>query len=157
MEKEKMINEAVERMEILGLLDLPEESIIRDFKENNTVYISRPRDLGVMTGVLYKPSQAEQKLIEKIEKEYEILVYHVIRNETNVGVMYAMLYVSGYEEEWRADRKALMDIGTGVAHPLACVWNAGFVEEDAEDLSEGFKEWGAISVIEGAGGLYMEF
>ena len=69
MEREKMINEAIERMEILELLDLSEESVISDFKENNIIYASSPMNLGVMVGVLYKLSDAERRLVRKIEKK----------------------------------------------------------------------------------------
>lgn len=153
MDRRKMIKEAVERMEMLDLLDLPEESIIREFKENQVVYVSRPKYLGVMTGVLYKLSDAERKLVQKIEEDHDILIYHAIRNETNIGVMYAFLYVSGNEKEWKMDRKMLENIDTDAAHPLAYVWNAGDIEVDADDLSDGFGEWGAVSVVKGEGGL----
>ncbi len=153
MNKKKMIKEAVKRMEILDLLDLPEESVIREFKEDQIVYVSRPMNMGVMVGVLYKLSDPERKLVRKIEKDHNILVYHVIRNETDIGVMYTLLYVSENEEEWKTDRKRLKDIETDAAHPLAYVWNTGCVEEDEEDLSEGYGEWGAVSIIKGEGGL----
>lgn len=153
MEREKMINEAIERMEILELLDLSEESVISDFKENNIIYASSPMNLGVMVGVLYKLSDAERRLVRKIEKKYDILVYHIIKNETSIGVMYALLSVSSNEDEWKADRAALKDIDREAAHPLAYVWNAGQVREEEENLSDGYGEWGSISIVKGQGGL----
>lgn len=154
MEKEKMVKEAVERMQILDLLDLPEESVIREFKEKGEAFVSRPMNMGKWVGVLYKLSDAERKLVEKIEKKEKILVYHVIRNETNAGVMYAMLSVSGYEQDWRIERKGLENIETGKAHPLAYVWNAG---DEKKELTEGCGEWGTISIIKGEGGLCRIF
>lgn len=150
MEKEKMVKEAVERMQILDLLDLPEESVIREFKEKGEVFVSRTMYMGEWVGVLYKLSDAERKLVEKIEREKKILVYHVIRNETSVGVMYAMLSVSGYKEDWRIERRGLENIETGEAHPMAYVWNAG---NKKKGLTEGCGEWGSICIIKGEGGL----
>ena len=49
--------------------------------------ISRPMNLGVMVGVLYEWSDEERKLIEKVENQFQILVYHVIRNVTNAGIL----------------------------------------------------------------------
>lgn len=138
----------MERMKILELLDLPEESVIRDFEENNTVYVSKPRNTGIMVGVLYKLSDEERRLVEKIEEEYGILVYHVIKNETAAGAMYTMLSVSEHEEEWNEDRETLKGIDTDAARPMAYVWSV-----EGEDLSNGFGEWGTITVIGGEGGL----
>lgn len=157
MKREDMINEAVERMHILGLLDEKEKSVIRDFIEDQKVYVSRPMNLGEMVGVLYELSEEEKKLVRKIEDEEQILVYHVIRDRTNVGVLYSMLFVSMYEEDWKTERRSLEGAGTDGAHPLVYVWNAGFLEEDEKDLSKGFVDWGVITVISGGGGLCQVF
>ena len=141
----------------MGLLDEKEQSIIRDFIEEQRVYVSRPMNLGEMVGVLYELSEEEKKLIGKIEEEKQILVYHVIRDRTNVGVLYSMLFVSMYEEDWKTERRSLEGAGADGAHPLVYVWNAGFLEEDEEDLTEGFGEWGVITVITGEGGLFQIF
>lgn len=114
-------------------------------------------NLGVMVGVLYEWSDEERKLIEKVENQFQILVYHVIRNVTNAGILYAMLSVSSYEEEWPAERKALKGIEADGANPLAYVWNAGLQDEEALDLSKGFGEWGSILVVGGEGGLCQIF
>ena len=157
MTKEQMRKEAAERMRMLGLLDEKEQSAIRDFEEEHKVYVSRPTNLGVMVGVLYEWSDEERKLIEKVENQFQILVYHVIRNVTNAGILYAMLSVSSYEEEWPAERKALKGIEADGANPLAYVWNAGLQDEEALDLSKGFGEWGSIFVVRGEGGLCQIF
>lgn len=157
MKKEDMINEAAERMYILGLLDEKEKSVIRDFIEDQKVYVSRPMNLGEMVGVLYELSEEEKKLVRKIEDEEQILVYHVMRDRTNVGMLYSMLSVSMHEEDWKTERRPLEGAGTDGAHPLAYVWNAGFLKADDGDLTEGFGEWGAITVISGEGGLCQIF
>lgn len=157
MTKEEMRKEAAERMRLLGLLDEREQSVIRDFEEEHKVYVSRPMNLGVLVGVLYELSDEERTLVEKTENRFQILVYHMIRNVTNIGILYAMLSVSSYEEEWPAERKALSGIETDGAHPLAYVWNAGLQEEDNVDLSKGFGEWGAVTVVRGEGGLCQIF
>lgn len=154
---EEMRKEAAERMRLLGLLDEKEQSVIRDFEKEHKVYVSRPMNMGVMVGVLYEWSDEERRLVEKVEDRFQILVYHVIRNVTNVGILYAMLSVSSYEEEWQAERRALKGIETDGANPLAYVWNAGQQEEEALDLSKGFGEWGSILVVRGEGGLCQIF
>ena len=155
--KKEMRKEAADRMRLLGLLDEKEQSVIRDFEEEHKVYVSRPKNLGVMVGVLYEWSDEERTLVEKVENQFQILVYHMIRNVTNVGILYAMLSVSSYEEEWTAERKALKGIKSDAANPLAYVWNAGLQEEEALDLSKGFGEWGSILIVEGEGGLCQIF
>ena len=164
MTKKEMRKEAADRMRLLGLLDEKEQSVIRDFEEEHKVYVSRTRNLyaspmnqGVMVGVLYEWSDEERTLVEKVENQFQILVYHMIRNVTNVGILYAMLSVSSYEEEWTAERKALKGIKSDAANPLAYVWNAGLQEEEALDLSKGFGEWGSILIVEGEGGLCQIF
>lgn len=165
MTKEEMRKEAAERMRLLELLDEKEQSVIRDFEEKHKVYVSRPMNLYVsrpmnqraLVGVLYELSEEERTLVEKTENRFQILVYHMIRNVTNIGILYAMLSVSSYEEEWPAERKALSGIETDGAHPLAYVWNAGLQEEDNVDLSKGFGEWGAVTVVRGEGGLCQIF
>ena len=101
MTKEQMRKEAAERMRMLGLLDEKEQSVIRDFEEEHKVYVSRPTNLGVMVGVLYEWSDEERKLVEKVENQFQILVYHVIRNVTNAGILYAMLSVSSMKKNGR--------------------------------------------------------
>lgn len=157
MTKEEMRKEAAERMRLLGLLDEKEQSVIRDFEEEHKVYVSRPMNLGVMVGVLYEWSDEERMLVEKVENQFQILVYHMIRNVTNAGILYAMLSVSSYEEEWPAERRALEGIETDGANLLAYVWNAGLQEEDGLDLSKGFGEWGSILIAGGEGGLCQIF
>lgn len=154
---EEMRKEAADRMHLLGLLDEKEQSVIRDFEEEHKIYVSRPMNLGEMAGVLYEWSDEEKKLVEKVENQFQILVYHVVRTVTNMGVLYAMLSVSSYEEEWPAERRALKGIETDGANPLAYVWNVGLEEEDDADLSKGFGEWGSILIAEGEGGLYQIF
>lgn len=78
-------------------------------------------------------------MVDDFEKENNGLVYHVIKSRTNIGLMYSLLYVSEYEEEWKMDME---DLGTGQA--LAYV-----VNKDMPDCSE----FGTIGIAPSIGGL----
>lgn len=145
----KMKDEAVSRMEILGLF----YNAIEAFKNEDKVHISKPV-FGNRAAALYNCTKAEQELVKKVENEYGILVYHAIRNNTEDGIMYTMLYVSGEEEEWEDDRRDINVIHDGIVPaPVAYVWNAGNVKEDAKDITDGFGEFGSVQVVPGSGGL----
>lgn len=78
-------------------------------------------------------------MVQKFEKEHGGLVYNLIFNITNFGVLLTLLYVSPYEEEWEQDR---VDINERT--PLAYVYNM-----TVEELSE----FGFVGVESVAGGL----
>ena len=87
-------------------------TVIRDFKEEDVLNLSE----GV--GFLYWLEDEEKEMVREFERENESLVYHVIKTFAKIGVMYSLLYVSKYKEEWKNDRK---DIENGEI--LACVIN----------------------------------
>lgn len=82
---------------------------------------------------------AKAYVVPDFEKENNGLVYHVIKSHTTIGLMYSLLYVSEYEEEWEMDME---DLGTG--HALAYV-----VNKDMPDCSE----FGTIGIEPSIGGL----
>lgn len=158
MRRENMIEEAVKRMEMLGLYDFPDQSVIRDFAEKGMVYVSKPR-MGNRVGEIYALTDAEQRMVTNFERQYSGLAYHVIRNEMEIGVVYSILYVSSNETEWSGDWERLAGIDAGISYkvgtacPIAYVWNAGYVGENAEDLSQGTGTFMPIFVTNGLGGL----
>lgn len=102
--------EALKRMQLLQL----SKSCIRAFKDDE-VWAS---EYG--TGILYDLSEDEELInkIKEIESQYNILVYHVVKDLTPFGSLVTMFYVSDDQEEWKEDREWLSD-------KISCcyVWN----------------------------------
>lgn len=127
--KEKQKKEALERMAMLGI----HTNAVKEFKLYGKLNLSE----GI--GALYWLEENEQKIVDEFEARNNAVVYHVIKSFTNFGVMYSLLYVSEYEEEWEQDQE---DIREGMA--LAYVYNA-----DMPDCSE----FGTIGLRRSIGGL----
>ena len=79
--------EAEIRMKELGLM----EDVVKKFR-NGHMLVSE------FGGILFDPDDDAKKAIEET-KDYG-LPYHVVKSVTNVGVMYAVLFVSKYRDEW---------------------------------------------------------
>lgn len=127
--KKKQKAEAVERLKKLHIMEQP----IKEFEEEGRVNLSEN------IGILYWLNDDEKMMVDEFEKENNALVYHVIKSNTNIGLMYSLLYVSEYIKEWKMD---MADIGEGQA--LAYV-----VNKDMPDCSE----FGRIGVQPSLGGL----
>lgn len=121
--------QAIERMKKLGIMEQP----VKEFEEEGKLNLSENG------GLLYYLNEDEQKMVNDFEKENNGLVYHVIKSRTTIGLMYALLYVSEYLEEWEMDME---DLGEGQA--LAYVVNM-----DMPDCSE----FGTIGIKPSVGGL----
>ena len=128
MEKDKMIQEALTRMVMLNLFP----KVIEDFKQNGELYAS-------VDGFLYSLNDTEKNRIHKFEEETGALVFHVIKNKTEIGRMLTFLYVSNYPDEWEADREDLLE-----NMPIAYVANI-----DNEICSE----FGAVGIRSHMGGV----
>ena len=125
----KQKTQAVERMKKLGIMEQP----VKEFENEGKLNLSENG------GLLYYLNEDEQKMVDDFEKENNGLVYHVIKSRTTIGLMYALLYVSEYLEEWEMDME---DLGEGQA--LAYVVNM-----DMPDCSE----FGTIGIKPSVGGL----
>ena len=121
--------QAVERMKKLGIMEQP----VKEFEDEGKLNLSENG------GLLYYLNEDEQKMVDDFEKENNGLVYHVIKSRTTIGLMYALLYVSEYLEEWKMDME---DLEGGQA--LAYVVNM-----DMPDCSE----FGTIGIKPSVGGL----
>lgn len=91
--REMQVKEAVNRMKMLHILP----RTVQEFKSG---VINRSEEIGL----LYWLDDSEKEMIEKFEKKWEGVVYHVIMTETTMGRMYSLLYVSKHTEEWESDR-----------------------------------------------------
>ncbi len=108
VKKELKVKEAINRMEKLGV----NADIIVRFK-NGDICCCEP-----MFCAYHTLSKAELAEIKKIESEYNVVAYCMIRSYTSCGVMDSYLYVSDYEEDWYLDNE---DLSIGEA--LAYVYN----------------------------------
>ena len=130
------VAEALLRMKKLGL----HENAIREFKEEGKLNISEGAKIfGVSVGVLYWLTDNEQKMVDQFEKEYGGKVYHVIKTNTAFGLLYSMLYVSKYPEEWERDNEELEE-----GYQVAYVKNA------TDDF---LSELGGIQIAPAFGGV----
>ena len=130
MEREKMKEEALKRMKKLEL----HYNAIRDFKKKDSV-INKSETMGA----LFWLTDEEKKMVEEVENEYGIMVYHIIHHNAEFGECYCMLYVSNYEEDWQVDNE-LIDENIVYAY----VYN-----KDDECCSE----FGTIAIKKSFGGL----
>lgn len=92
--------EAIKRMKVLNIFD----ETIRQFKDSDLVSCSEPP-----LGANYWLNDEQKAIVEKFEKEYNALVYFVVRSYTVFGMLDSMLYVSDYEEEWEMDNEDLKE------------------------------------------------
>jgi hypothetical protein len=109
--------EALERMKKLGYWGRAREA----FRRSNKVFINEPP-----FGAVYDPNPEEAAEIKEFEKEYNALVYMVVRAFTCFGVCDSYLYVSDYPEEWEMDND---DLESGIAMSYT-------INRDAPDCSE---------------------
>ncbi len=126
---EKKKQEAIERMKFLKLYP----NIIKEFEKDGVVNMSENG------GFLYWLNDQQQIYVMEFEKEYNVLVYHVIHNFTEFGEMLTFFYVSDDEEEWEYDREDLKD-------GYACA----YVKNLSDDMCS---EFGGVCFRQQFGGL----
>ena len=96
--------EALLRMKKLGL----HRNAINEFKKEGKLNLSEPA-WGNSIGVLYWLNDEEQKMVKDWEEQTGNVVYHVIKNNTEFGICYSLLYVSKYADEWVLDDNDLTE------------------------------------------------
>lgn len=112
MEREALKEEALKRMELIGL----PADIISALRDGDTIYHSKAH------GVMGRLLPAEEAVIERFEKDTDAFVYHVICSENSFGRQYTLLQVSPFEEDWEEERNDLKEGQTlayveNVSHP----------------------------------------
>lgn len=95
---EKMKNEALDRMKLMGFA----KSVIQHFKRTEEPFVSDPP-----FGGLFDLTEEQKKIVDEFEKNNNALVYQVIRNFTEFGELLSLLYVGKDLEEWEMDRADL--------------------------------------------------
>lgn len=106
MDREKMKQEAIERMKMLGIID----DAIKQFEEDDIVMRSENP-----LGALYELSDEEKEIAREFEAEYGALVYLAVSCNIEIGRMVSFLYVPKEEEEWKLDRDDIA-INTAVTY-----------------------------------------
>lgn len=109
--------EALERMKKFGYWGPAREA----FRRQDKVFVNEPP-----SGAVYDLNEREKAEVEAFEKQYNALVYIVIRTPMWFGLCDSYLYVSDYKEEWEMDND---DIEHG--YVMAYVLN-----HDAPECSE---------------------
>ena len=126
--------EAIKRMKAMGIIN----DAIKQFKEDDIVMISEPP-----LGGLYWLDDEQKGMVAEFEKEYNALVYLVVRSYTNIGAMDNLFYVSNHEEEWFMDN-------ADIEENYACVY---VINHDMPECSE----FGTIAWKSVGGGILRKF
>lgn len=106
--KELQKQEAIKRLEVLEHNYNLHPNVLNEFKKDGKIYYSEYLNK-YQRGILYWLS-CEQKYVDAvkaIEDKYNIFVYHLILNHTELGDWLSMLFVATDPDVWQADRDDL--------------------------------------------------
>lgn len=109
--------EAIKRLKEMEIVS----EAIRQFEEDDLVNVSENP-----YGALYWADDAQKKLIEEFEEEYDGLVYLANLCNTEFGKLLSLFYVSDYKEEWEMENEDIKD-------GYSCVY---CINLDCPDFSE---------------------
>ncbi|MCI8470660.1 MAG: hypothetical protein HFJ35_04140 [Clostridia bacterium] len=117
---EELKQEAIERLRIIGL----DSQIIKEFAENNKVYVTRINDKG--TEFIFDSKIMD--MIKIFEKEKTIKIYHVIIYENDLYI----LSVHKHKENWNKEK---VELKRGFVTIVLCnIIDGGIVELIARDI-----------------------
>ncbi len=105
--------EAVKRMHEIGIAS----HIIQVFEENGIVSLSEDGEF------LHRLDEDEQKMVDNFEKEYQCLVYHVLKSTGNLGFVYTFLIVTRNSNDWELQLAPHVCNGETATQALAYVIN----------------------------------
>ena len=110
--REKQKQEALKRLEILQNEYLVHRNVLKEFKEDGTIYYSENFG-GFYSGILYWLHNRKDfiNIVSEIEEKENIFVYHCILNHYKDVDVLSMLYISADEENWEYERNQLKDDG----------------------------------------------
>lgn len=139
IQKERMIEEATTRLEVLQANGLWDE-VVRVWKEDNEACVAlKIGGAGINFAFCEKPELKEIK--EKFEKEYDSLVYHGIYTETVFGDLLSLFYVSNTETSWRREKS-----GMKKGRAFVYVWNMTTCSGEFGPIEYDLKEGGLVRV-----------
>lgn len=140
MDRKELKEEALLRMKKLNLA----KNVINDFRDKDVVYYSEYQN-SLFPAVLYWVSNRDDLVmqIKNFEKRTGYLVYHAILTPTNFGILFSMLFVSEYKDEWEYERS---DIDENIVYAMV------------ENLSDSnLSDMGSIGYKSVMGGLERRF
>lgn len=108
MNRIKQRKEAIRRMKALGI----SKKAIEALEQRDQIAVS------VAGNITFLMKDTIRDMIKIFEEKYNTYVYHCIYCETDFGILYNLLYVSKYEDEWEYEFE---DLKNGV--PTAYVIN----------------------------------
>jgi hypothetical protein len=120
------LSEAINRMKEMQLY----EPVVNDFISDGKLYMSEAG------GIIYDLNDDAKEAVERTRQFGN--PYHVVRTNTVIGEMYAVLYVSNYEDEWEYEHRDL---------------RSGEIIANVYNTSLGIDEIGPICVNCANGGL----
>lgn len=126
--KAKQKIEAVLRMVYLNMFP----NAIADFVNDDIVNKSET------IGILYWFNDKENELKNKLEEEWNAVIFHAICGNYNIGKCMDFLYVSSQEDEWEMDRTGLKE---------------GYAISMCHNFSYAETELGEIGIMPSFGGL----
>lgn len=94
----KMVKEALKRIKILEEYFNLRKSVYKYFKEGKLYYSYREENIHCIDTIDY--DERYVRVIEEFQDKYGYLVYHVIKREDEI----ILLYVTNREEEWTIER-----------------------------------------------------
>lgn len=104
--KLEMKNEALKRMELLGL----KSEALYEFRKNDVVKYSKTENiLGQNVTVLKNVNEKMKEYIDLCEEMNGVLVYHAIYTEDKQSEYLTILFVLGEKELWRAERQMIAE------------------------------------------------
>lgn len=92
MEKEELKQECIKRLKILKL----DSKVITDFEQDNKVYLTKIKQDGIQ--LITNDNVA--KLIEQLEENRRIKIYHII----NIENKFYILCIHGEKTAWKSER-----------------------------------------------------
>lgn len=132
---ERLVTEALFRMEILKIAP----AVIEQFPDSGNIGRSDS-----MTGEFSYIGADDGEKVLQFQKEKKALVYFIVRSHGEMGCVDSYLFVSSYENDWRAERQQLL-LGDAIAYSIPL------------DYPE-FAEMGFIGVkSDGDGGLIRTY
>lgn len=143
--RNKQKQEAIKRLEILEKEYLVHKNVLKEFKQNETIYYSENLG-GAFSGILYWVRNKKDfvEKVKEIEEKRNIYVYHCILNHyRDFGDVLTMLYISEDEEFWEYEKEELKD-----GYASAYVWNISF---------EPYSEFGDVGIYGVNGGLARRY
>lgn len=114
--------EAVKRMKEISIAS----HIIRVFEKNGIVSLSEDGEF------LHRLDEDEQKMVDDFEKEYQCLVYHVLKCSGNLGFVYTFLIVTQNPNDWKLE----------LTHYDGAIQALAYVINDAWEC----REFGSVAV-----------